>query len=61
MIDEVIREPMGAAHRHRDACIQAVGDAIERHLDELAALDADALRAQRYERFRALGKFVERA
>jgi acetyl-CoA carboxylase carboxyl transferase subunit alpha len=61
VIDEVIREPMGAAHRHRDACIQAVGDAIERHLDELAGLDGDALRAQRYERFRALGKFVERA
>jgi acetyl-CoA carboxylase carboxyl transferase subunit alpha len=61
VIDEVIREPMGAAHRHRDACIQTVGDAIERHLDELAGLDGDALRAQRYERFRALGKFVERA
>lgn len=59
VIDEVIAEPYGGAHRHRDTVIAAVGDAIARHLDSLSGLDPDALRRDREARFRVLGAFVE--
>ncbi len=52
-------EPVGGAHRGRADALSAVGDALERHLSSLEALDADALRADRAERFRRMGRFVE--
>ncbi len=55
IIDEIIEEPLGAAHRGRDATIAAVGDHIEVALDRFAALDGDAIRTQRREKFLAMG------
>ena len=57
--DEVITEPPGGAHRDIAATTQALGSAIMRHLGELNALSPDALRDDRYRRFRALGQFEE--
>jgi acetyl-CoA carboxylase carboxyl transferase subunit alpha len=57
--DEVIDEPVGGAHRHRDEAVRRVGDAIERHLAELAGLSPDEVRTHRVGRFRTLGRFVE--
>lgn len=54
--DEVVPEPFGGAHRHPDAVVAAVGDAVERHLVELEALAPDALRRDREARFRRLGR-----
>jgi acetyl-CoA carboxylase carboxyl transferase subunit alpha len=59
VIDEIIAEPPGGAHRDRAAAVQMVGDAVERHLEELSALDGPALRRQRYERFRQMGAWTE--
>jgi acetyl-CoA carboxylase carboxyl transferase subunit alpha len=56
--DEVIPEPPGGAHRDVAATVARLGDAMERHLAELEQLAPDALRADRYARFRALGAFV---
>jgi acetyl-CoA carboxylase carboxyl transferase subunit alpha len=61
VIDEVIEEPLGAAHRHRDEVIARVGDAFERHLDELQPLSPEELRADRHRRFRSIGSFLEEA
>jgi acetyl-CoA carboxylase carboxyl transferase subunit alpha len=58
--DEVVPEPEGGAHRSPSASVAALGDAVARHLAELDALDADALRADRYARFRRLGAFEVR-
>jgi acetyl-CoA carboxylase carboxyl transferase subunit alpha len=58
VIDEVVDEPLGGAHRHQAEIIQKVGDAIERHLGALAGLDRAALRTDRYDRFRKLGKLT---
>ncbi len=58
VVDEVVPEPPGGAHRNPRVTIQALGDAIERHLDALAPLSPDALRVARYERFRSLGAFI---
>ena len=61
MCDEVVPEPPGGAHRDPAAAMKALGDAVERHLTELALLDGPELRADRYERFRRLGAIEERA
>jgi len=57
VIDEVIPEPMGGAHRDREAAIRAVGDGIEKHLRKLAGLDGDALKARRRQKFLDMGQF----
>jgi acetyl-CoA carboxylase carboxyl transferase subunit alpha len=59
--DEVVPEPAGGAHRGQEATIRALGDAVERHLQSLEGLAPDALRADRYERFRRLGAVEDRA
>jgi acetyl-CoA carboxylase carboxyl transferase subunit alpha len=56
VIDGVIPEPVGGAHRSPDAAIQAVGDALETALRPLLALDGAALKAQRRAKFLAMGK-----
>ena len=56
VIDAVIPEPLGGAHRHVEEAIAAVGDTIARHLDELAPLPVDELLVQRYAKFRRMGE-----
>ena len=59
VVDEVIAEPYGGAHRHRKHCIEKVGEALERHLSDLEGLSRDELRQQRYDRFRTLGAMTD--
>ena len=56
IVDQVIPEPIGGAHRHAAATMTTVGNAIEKHLGELEQMDAKALRQQRRERFLAIGR-----
>jgi acetyl-CoA carboxylase carboxyl transferase subunit alpha len=56
VIDEVIPEPMGGAHRAPDEAIDSVGETIARALADLAQYDADTLRQRRQEKFLAMGK-----
>ena len=56
LIDEVIPEPMGGAHRAPDETIDTVGKVVSEALDELTRLDADTLRRRRQEKFLAMGK-----
>lgn len=56
IVDGVVSEPPGGAHRHQRDVIEAVGDAIEAALHELAPLDPAQLVAQRRERFLAIGR-----
>jgi acetyl-CoA carboxylase carboxyl transferase subunit alpha len=51
VIDHVVEEPLGAAHRNPARAIDAVGDAVEAALTDLLKLDGPALRAQRREKF----------
>lgn len=59
VIEQVIDEPPGGAHRNPERTIGALGDAIAQHLDELSDLSPAALRTARYDRFRTLGAFLE--
>ncbi|MDP7467993.1 MAG: acetyl-CoA carboxylase carboxyltransferase subunit alpha [Alphaproteobacteria bacterium] len=55
VVDEVIPEPVGAAHRFPGSVISALGDAVEGVLDELMELDPAALCRQRHEKFLTMG------
>jgi acetyl-CoA carboxylase carboxyl transferase subunit alpha len=58
VIDEVVPEPLGGAHRHPRAATQALRAALARHLAELRAVPEDRLRELRYEKFRRMGRFA---
>ena len=55
VIDRVVKEPVGGAHRDPGAAIVALADAIADSLTELDGLDADALRRDRRQKFLAMG------
>ncbi|MBK6298167.1 MAG: acetyl-CoA carboxylase carboxyltransferase subunit alpha [Sphingomonadales bacterium] len=55
IIDTVVPEPVGGAHRSPDAAIDTLGLAINSALDELSSMDGQALRADRRRKFLAMG------
>ena len=57
IVDRLIPEPLGGAHADPEAAIQTVGDVVEEELKTLMALSPDALKAQRADRFYAIGRF----
>lgn len=57
--DEVIDEPLGGAHTDWDLTAQRVGDALERHLNELRALSPEALLEARWAKYAAIGTWYE--
>ena len=59
VIDQVIKEPAGGAHRNHEQIVQSLKVIIRRSLKELAELSKDELVEQRYKKFRAMGKFLE--
>ena len=56
VIDRIIPEPLGGAHTDPAATIRTVGDAIEEELQALLPLSAKELKAQRAQRFLAIGR-----
>ncbi|HJN23584.1 MAG TPA: acetyl-CoA carboxylase carboxyltransferase subunit alpha [Rhodospirillales bacterium] len=58
VIDEVIPEPIGGAHRCPSETIAAVGDAIEHALEELSGLDGGVLKTRRREKYLELGQKI---
>jgi acetyl-CoA carboxylase carboxyl transferase subunit alpha len=59
VIDEIIEEPAGGAHRNAAAAAASVKAAIERHLGELEGLSGDELVRARLEKFMAMGEYRE--
>jgi acetyl-CoA carboxylase carboxyl transferase subunit alpha len=56
VIDEIVPEPAGGAHRDPAETLRRAGDAIEAALREFAGRDANALRQARAEKFEAIGR-----
>ena len=56
VIDRIVMEPAGGAHRDPAAAIAATGEAIANALEELAGLDRETVRRQRREKFLAIGR-----
>jgi len=61
IIDGVIPEPPGGAHRDPSAAALALKEALSAALKELMKVPTDRLLAQRYEKFRKIGRFEENA
>jgi acetyl-CoA carboxylase carboxyl transferase subunit alpha len=56
VIDAIVPEPIGGAHRDPAAAIAATGEAIAAALGELAGLDRETVRRQRRDKFLAIGR-----
>jgi acetyl-CoA carboxylase carboxyl transferase subunit alpha len=55
IIDQIVPEPLGGAHRDAEGTIGRVFDAIDAVLGRLATVAPDTLRSTRYEKFRRIG------
>ena len=59
VIDAVIPEPLGGAHRSWEDTAANLRTALREHLGQLRSLSGDALVQDRYEKFRRIGVFEE--
>lgn len=55
IVDEVIAEPAGGAHRHPDQAVATVAHAVRRHLAALRDRPAESLVTARYDKYRRIG------
>lgn len=56
VIDRIVPEPLGGAHREPDKAVASLGDALEQALASLRGIEGGALRARRREKFLEMGK-----
>jgi acetyl-CoA carboxylase carboxyl transferase subunit alpha len=56
VIDEIIREPRGGAHRDPKAAIRAVGDTVATALQSLIHMDRETIRTHRHDKFLMIGR-----
>jgi acetyl-CoA carboxylase carboxyl transferase subunit alpha len=59
VVDEIVPEPLGGAHKDPAGAVAAVKTAVLRAFGALSGMTGDELLAQRRERFRHLGRFLE--
>ena len=59
LVDEIIREPVGGAHRAPNETAEALHKVINKHLERLTSLSVRELLDKRYERLRAVGAYEE--
>jgi acetyl-CoA carboxylase carboxyl transferase subunit alpha len=60
VIDEIIPEPLGGAHRDYNLARENVKRSIKKHLDQLKKMKPEQLVKERYEKYRKIGVFEER-
>lgn len=59
VIDEIVPEVRGGAHRNVDEQAKYIDDVLQRSLRQLLPLSAEQLIAQRYEKYKKIGDFIE--
>jgi acetyl-CoA carboxylase carboxyl transferase subunit alpha len=59
VVDEIVPEPEGGAHRDPDLAAANLGTALRQNLERLSAHSIEDLLRDRYDKFRKLGKFTE--
>jgi acetyl-CoA carboxylase carboxyl transferase subunit alpha len=59
VIDEIVKEPFGGAHRDPKAMAETLKEIIERHLKELEKMNHEDLLGLRYDKFRKMGAFFD--
>ncbi|MCB9799790.1 MAG: acetyl-CoA carboxylase carboxyltransferase subunit alpha [Candidatus Omnitrophica bacterium] len=60
LIDEMIHEPLGGAHRDPETTAENLGDALEKVVAQLKIIPKKQLLEQRYQKFRAMGVFSKK-
>ena len=61
VVDEIVPEPEGGAHRDHDLAAANLGTALRQNLERVTATPIEELLEQRYQKFRKLGKYSEGA
>ena len=59
VIDEILKEPLGGAHRDPRGMAESLKEVVERYLKELERMDIEELLNIRYEKFRKMGTFID--
>ena len=59
LVDEVLDEPLGAAHRDPQAMAEVIRNALIKHLGDLEALDTETLLSEHRQRIAGFGAFKE--
>ncbi|MCC6221458.1 MAG: acetyl-CoA carboxylase carboxyltransferase subunit alpha [Deltaproteobacteria bacterium] len=59
IVDEIVKEPAGGAHRDHDRAAELLKESLARHIYELKSLSCEELLRLRYEKFRKCGDFLD--
>jgi len=59
VIDDIIKEPFGGAHRNWDEAFANVQNVLQKHLKDVLEIPLEELQQKRYEKFRRMGIFEE--
>ena len=59
LVDEIVPEPLGGAHKDPEAIAKTLGECLTRNLKQLEKLSVEKRLEQRYAKYRAFGHFVE--
>ena len=59
IVDELVEEPPGGAHRDKLKAAELLGEALAKHLSELNSKSIEELVEDRYKRYRSIGSFEE--
>jgi acetyl-CoA carboxylase carboxyl transferase subunit alpha len=58
VVDEIVEEPEGGAHRDHEATAVAIKETLAKHLKNLSALPIEKLLNKRFQKFSSMGKFA---
>jgi acetyl-CoA carboxylase carboxyl transferase subunit alpha len=59
VVDEIVPEPEGGAHRDYDSAVENLGRALRQNLRDISKIPIDELLKKRYEKFRRIGIFTD--
>jgi len=59
VVDEVVKEPFGGAHKHLESQASLIKTSIEKHLSDLRTLNAESLVEDRFNKYRNIGSYID--
>ncbi len=59
IIDEIVKEPLGGAHKDFDAAAESLKKALKKNLTDLEKLSPQEIKENRYQKYRKMGVFTE--
>ncbi|MFA6567426.1 MAG: acetyl-CoA carboxylase carboxyltransferase subunit alpha [Victivallales bacterium] len=59
IIDEIVKEPLGGAHKDFDAAAESLKKALKKNISDLEKLSPQEIKENRYQKYRKMGVFTE--